>query len=185
MPCGGRGRNAQAGDHSHGDHTPGTRANCRPPPRSCNSQEQDCPPPPLGLCLHLWLPAARVVARLAAGLYGRAAPSTVSNFLRLVESGSLVGTTFSRVLPGQYIMAGKQGSRRMGQVDPPKDLQVGRGGAWVGVAVRGVCAGGAGGCLPRYMCMREGGVVVRAHMHTCAHARVPACPLPSVCRRVC
>lgn len=82
-----------------------------------------------------------------AGLYGRAAPSTVANFLRLVAGGSLVGTTFSRVLPGQYIMAGKQGARRMGQVAPPEELQVGRrrakGGGGGGGRQR--CAGGARG----------------------------------------
>lgn len=52
------------------------------------------------------------------GLYGNAAPGTVSNFLALVESGDLVETTFQRVFPGQWIQAGGQGSHRLGRVQP-------------------------------------------------------------------
>lgn len=37
------------------------------------------------------------------GLYGNTAPGTVANFLRLVNSGALQQTTFSKVLPGEYI----------------------------------------------------------------------------------
>lgn len=37
------------------------------------------------------------------GLYGKTAPGTVENFLKLVRSGALQQTTFSKVLPGEYI----------------------------------------------------------------------------------
>ncbi len=60
-----------------------------------------------------------------AGLYGNAVPRTVENFLALVSSGNLVGTTFSRVLAGEYIQAGKQGQRRLGAVEVPAEVQVG------------------------------------------------------------
>ncbi len=56
-------------------------------------------------------------------------PRTVSNFLALVESGNLVGTTFSRVLAGEYIQAGKQGAKRLGAVEVPPTVQVGGEGA--------------------------------------------------------
>lgn len=68
--------------------------------------------------------SAAPAGRIVLGLYGRAAPATVSNFLAVVTSGALAGTTFSRVLPGEYVMAGKQGARRMGELEPPADLQV-------------------------------------------------------------
>ena len=57
------------------------------------------------------------VGRIVLGLYGANTPVTVSNFLALVRSGALKETVFSRVLPGEYIQAGQQGSRRMGQVE--------------------------------------------------------------------
>ena len=46
----------------------------------------------------------------------------------LASSQALVGTTFSRVLAGEYLQAGKQGSSRMGELDSRvlgKLLQVG------------------------------------------------------------
>ncbi|KAG1676816.1 hypothetical protein FOA52_010325 [Chlamydomonas sp. UWO 241] len=58
-------------------------------------------------------PAGRIVI----GLYGNQVPKTVANFLALVRSGALVDTVFSRVLPGEYIQAGGQGSRKMGQME--------------------------------------------------------------------
>ena len=45
-----------------------------------------------------------------------------------VKSGSLEGTVFSRVLPGEYIQAGQQGGgRRMGGLVAPPGIVV-RGG---------------------------------------------------------
>lgn len=64
------------------------------------------------------------VGRIILGLYGQSAPGTVANFLRLVRSGALKDTTFSRVLPGEYIQAGQQGAFRLGQVQAEgADLQ--------------------------------------------------------------
>jgi len=57
------------------------------------------------------------VGRIVLGLYGDAAPSTVANMLTLVRGRELVGTTFQRVFPGEYISAGAQGSRRYGKVE--------------------------------------------------------------------
>eukprot|EP00798_Chlamydomonas_sp_ICE-L_P019393 gene19393-26042_t len=64
---------------------------------------------------------AEPVGRLVIGLYGNVAPTTVANFLTLIRSGNLINTAFSRVLPGEYIMAGQQGSKRMGQLQAPAD----------------------------------------------------------------
>lgn len=49
-------------------------------------------------------------------------PTTVSNFLRSVESGAYTGTLIHKVFPGQYIMAGQQGTKRFGRVMPPENL---------------------------------------------------------------
>ncbi|KAL6761762.1 cyclophilin-like domain-containing protein [Haematococcus lacustris] len=78
----------------------------------------------LGDASVLPLEEAQPLGRIVLGLYGRSAPSTVANFLRLVASGALADTTFSRVLPGEYIQAGQQGAHRLGQVDAEAaDLQ--------------------------------------------------------------
>jgi len=66
---------------------------------------------------------AAPVGRIVLGLYGNHVPITVANFLALVRGGSLLGTTFSRVLPGEYVQAGQQGALRMGQVEAPGDVQ--------------------------------------------------------------
>jgi len=42
-----------------------------------------------------------------------------------IKAGSLVGTVFSRVLPGEYIQAGQQGAGiRMGNLVPPPGIEV-------------------------------------------------------------
>lgn len=66
---------------------------------------------------------AEPIGRIVVGLYGNHVPITVSNFLETVKAGAYTGTTFSRLLPGQYIQAGRQGSRRMGEVLAPEALQ--------------------------------------------------------------
>jgi len=62
-------------------------------------------------------PAAR-----GAGLFGRQAPGATGTFLALVRAGAYNGTTFSKVLPGRWIQAGRQGSLRMGALTLPPDL---------------------------------------------------------------
>lgn len=61
---------------------------------------------------------AQPIGRLVLGLYGNNTPITVANFLSLVRSGVLKETVLSRILPGEYIQGGQQGSRRMGQIEP-------------------------------------------------------------------
>lgn len=58
------------------------------------------------------------LGRLVLGLYGNSAPGTVSQFLALARGGGLEGTLFHKVVKGSYVMAGKQGSRRMGELSP-------------------------------------------------------------------
>eukprot|EP00877_Chromochloris_zofingiensis_P002669 jgi/Chrzof1/12402/Cz06g33060.t1_CYP28 len=65
------------------------------------------------------VPAGRIVI----GLYGKLVPVTVNNFLTAIQTGSLTGTTFSRISPGEYIQAGRQGSKRLGEVEVPAGLQ--------------------------------------------------------------
>jgi len=55
--------------------------------------------------------------RLVLGLFGDVAPQTVANFASLVSQGVYTGTLFHKVLPGRYLLAGRQGSKRYGYVD--------------------------------------------------------------------
>lgn len=60
----------------------------------------------------------------SAGLYGNLAPVTVANILAAVKAGSYTGSAFSRISPGEYIQLGRQGNRRLGDIDPPYGLPV-------------------------------------------------------------
>lgn len=51
------------------------------------------------------------------GLYGKLVPQTVANFSSAIKAGIYTGTLWSKVLPGEYIQAGQQGSKRTGAVD--------------------------------------------------------------------
>jgi hypothetical protein len=70
----------------------------------------------------------------APGLYGNACPATTANFLAAVRSGALAGTVVSRISLGEYIQLGRQGSRRMGEVEGVEGLQVRCDGAGCGEA---------------------------------------------------
>jgi hypothetical protein len=78
----------------------------------------------LGSKTSIPLEDAAPAGRIVIGLYGNHVPFTVGNFLELVRSGALVNTVFSRVLPGEYIQAGQQGSMKFGQLEPPAGLKV-------------------------------------------------------------
>lgn len=59
-----------------------------------------------------------------AGLYGKLAPVTVANITAAVKAGSYTGSAFSRISPGEYIQLGRQGNRRLGDIDSPAGLPV-------------------------------------------------------------
>ena len=59
----------------------------------------------------------RPLGRLVIGLYGDTAPGSVAAFTTLLYRGAYTGTTINKILPGRYIKAGKQGSKRYGEVD--------------------------------------------------------------------
>lgn len=63
------------------------------------------------------------LGRIVIGLYGRHLPITVSNFRSAVQQGLYTGTIFHKVLPGAFVQAGRQGSKRQGEVFVPKDSQ--------------------------------------------------------------
>ncbi|KAL2612078.1 hypothetical protein R1flu_023770 [Riccia fluitans] len=69
---------------------------------------------------------AEPLGRIVIGLYGKQVPQTVSNFKAMCtgQAGtSYAGTIFHRVLAGQYIQAGRQGSKDRGEVTGPIKLK--------------------------------------------------------------
>ena len=65
----------------------------------------------------------RPVGAITIGLFGGRLPTTVENFVKTVASGAYTGTIVNRVRPGQYLSIGKQGTRRMGEVEAPDGLR--------------------------------------------------------------
>ncbi|KAL0020452.1 hypothetical protein WJX77_005028 [Trebouxia sp. C0004] len=60
---------------------------------------------------------ATPLGRVTIGLFGRLVPQTVANFSSAIKAGIYTGTLWSKVLPGEYMQAGQQGSKRTGAVD--------------------------------------------------------------------
>ncbi|KAK9864152.1 hypothetical protein WJX84_012172 [Apatococcus fuscideae] len=68
--------------------------------------------------------ATEPLGRLVIGLYGEQVPQTVESFKKAVTEGTYNGTVFFKVFPGKFIKAGRQGSTRMGDIEPPRSLPV-------------------------------------------------------------
>jgi peptidyl-prolyl cis-trans isomerase B (cyclophilin B) len=62
------------------------------------------------------------LGRVVIGLYGNAAPGTVANFKTLITSQALNGTCLSKIIPGQWLVAGTQGPHRSGLLEPPAEI---------------------------------------------------------------
>eukprot|EP00271_Cylindrocystis_brebissonii_P012831 TRINITY_DN32339_c0_g1_i1.p1 TRINITY_DN32339_c0_g1~~TRINITY_DN32339_c0_g1_i1.p1 ORF type:complete len:431 (+),score=24.69 TRINITY_DN32339_c0_g1_i1:178-1470(+) len=65
------------------------------------------------------------LGRVVIGLYGKQVPQTADNFKAMVNGtfgSSYKGSTVDRILQGQFIQAGRQGSLDRGGVEAPKEL---------------------------------------------------------------
>ncbi|WIA16894.1 hypothetical protein OEZ86_014082 [Tetradesmus obliquus] len=65
-------------------------------------------------------PAGRIVI----GLYGKLAPVSAANMVAAVKAGAFTQSAFSRISPGEYIQAGRRGSRRLGDIAEVPGLAV-------------------------------------------------------------
>jgi hypothetical protein len=59
-----------------------------------------------------------------AGLYGKLAPVSAANMVAAVQAGAFTQSAFSRISPGEYIQAGRRGSRRLGDIAEVSGLAV-------------------------------------------------------------
>jgi hypothetical protein len=59
-----------------------------------------------------------------AGLYGKLAPVSTANMVAAVAAGAFTQSAFSRISPGEYIQAGRRGSRRLGDIAEVTGLAV-------------------------------------------------------------
>lgn len=69
---------------------------------------------------------AESLGRIVIGLYGKQVPRTVANFRAMCteEAGATYeGSLIHKVMPGQYLVAGKQGRKEKGEVPPPPNLE--------------------------------------------------------------
>lgn len=85
------------------------------PQAQAQDQGQDLPP-----CTD-----SEPMGRVVLGLYGKLVPITVSNFKAMCTGSagsSYKNTLVHKVLPGQFLVAGRQGRREKGEVTPPSRL---------------------------------------------------------------
>ncbi len=64
----------------------------------------------------------RPIGRIEIGLYGKLVPNTVERFVQAVELGAFQSTVVSKIFKGQYLLAGKPGSRKYGEVEMPEQV---------------------------------------------------------------
>ena len=62
------------------------------------------------------------LGRIELGLYGKLVPETVGKFVQAVESGAFNQTVVQKVFKGEYILAGKPGATKYGEVDMPESI---------------------------------------------------------------
>jgi hypothetical protein len=48
----------------------------------------------------------------------------VANLVSAVRAGAFTGTALSKISPGEFVQLGRQGNRRLGDVEAPPGLQV-------------------------------------------------------------
>lgn len=90
----------------------------RPERSSAAAEEEERPAP---VCAE-----AEPLGRIVIGLYGKQVPRTVANFKAMctgAAGAAYEGTLIHKILPGQYLVAGKQGRKEKGEVPPPPNLE--------------------------------------------------------------
>eukprot|EP00882_Tetradesmus_deserticola_P021370 GHRQ01023139.1.p1 GENE.GHRQ01023139.1~~GHRQ01023139.1.p1 ORF type:complete len:383 (+),score=69.69 GHRQ01023139.1:148-1296(+) len=66
----------------------------------------------------------RCYVMLFSGLYGKLAPVSTANMVHAVQAGAFSHSAFSRISPGEFIQAGRRGSRRLGDIAEVPGLAV-------------------------------------------------------------
>jgi len=56
------------------------------------------------------------LGRIELSLYGNLVPNTVDTFLKAIDSGAYNGTIVDKVFKGRYMVVGKSGSKKFGEV---------------------------------------------------------------------
>ena len=64
-----------------------------------------------------------IIGRVHFALYGNLVPDTVGNFVKAIESKAFNGTVVNKIYKGQYILAGKGGPRKFGEVQMPEGVE--------------------------------------------------------------
>jgi hypothetical protein len=64
------------------------------------------------------------LGRIELGLYGKLVPETVAKFVQAVEAGAFNQTVVQKVFKGEYVLAGKPGPTKYGEVEMPESIGV-------------------------------------------------------------